>query len=566
MADEYEYEDTTTGRTMGGGDTQAEQDTTRKTTEQGRVIEQPPLADDQERTYVDETVNVESLSIIERQRLKRRGRTPNVSSVPLELTSVKIQKIQKFIDARGEFRKININGTEGAGFSVVIRDSGGKNILELSDVRIPRSGTYVINQKFPSIVTSCADTVVLKTYNVVITPYADVKADFIRLGGSDLTLRQYGDTTVTISPVTTQTSPAISMTTGGSGISRKQKAGIYGYNIPNHNLETYNVTYEEDSLTSGLFYVKDASFNKNLTTNSIIKKVVDTSGENGYTNQLQLNPKTTRTRVVDGESVISSDLKAGMKVSLKIEKNKIVTKSLEVVDDEQETTRFDLNNTTDLFTGMQLKIRGFQQVSIVSVDCAKSITVSGKVRIKENTDVIFKYKTGSSISGIAHQNNSKGQTVVNLFKPIYVPDKAELEFDDNNSIVSGTISFSGSGSKSVSTKSLVSYFRYGTSNVTYSLDVDNMITRIPNARHQDVEFDECDSTKTINVIKNDYDENASAKVVTITSGTSHGSTVISGTSITYTPVKGFTGADQLKFTVSDGTNNSLEKTIRIIVK
>ena len=315
-----------------------------------------------------------------------------------------------------------------------------------------------------------------------------------------------------------------------------------------------------------MFYVKQASFNKNLTTNSIIKKVVDTSGENGYTGQLILNPKTTRTRVVDGESVISSDLKAGMKVTYKIEKNKIVTKSLGVDDDEQETNRFDLNNTTDLFKGMKLKVRGFRQVNIVSVDCAKSITVSDKIRIKENTDVTFEYKTGSSISRVLYQSNSKGQMVVSLFKPMYVSDKAELEFDDNNSIVSGTISFSGSGSKSVSTKSLVSYFRYGTSNVTYSLDVDNMITRIPNAYHQDVELNGCDSTKIINVVKNDYDENASSKVVTITSGTSHGSTAISGTSITYTPVKGFTGADQLKFTVSDGTNNSLEKTIRIIVK
>ena len=93
-----------------------------------------------------------------------------------------------------------------------------------------------------------------------------------------------------------------------------------------------------------------------------------------------------------------------------------------------------------------------------------------------------------------------------------------------------------------------------------------MITRIPNAHNQDVEFDRHDSTKTINVIKQDYDKNASSKVVTITSGTSHGSTTISGTSITYVPVTDFTGVDQLKFTVSDGTNSSLEKTIRIIVK
>ena len=45
MADEYEYR--RTRGTTRGGDAETEQDTTRKTTEQGRVVEQPPLADEQ---------------------------------------------------------------------------------------------------------------------------------------------------------------------------------------------------------------------------------------------------------------------------------------------------------------------------------------------------------------------------------------------------------------------------------------------------------------------------------------------------------------------------------------
>ena len=380
------------------------------------------------------------------------------------------------------------------------------------------------------------------------------------------TLKQYADTTISVSPVTTQTGPAISITTGSSGISRKHQAGTRGLNIANHNAKAYTITCEEDSVTSGLFYIKDGNFNKHLTTDSVIKKVVDRCGEEGHTNQLVLDPKTTRTKVVDGKTVILSDLEAGMRVSCKIEKDKIVTSSLGVDDDEQETNRFDLNNTTDLFPDMQLSVRGFRKVHIVSIDCNKSITVSDKVRIKKNTNVTFKYRTRSTVLRVVHQSNSKGQAVVDLIGAMKVPDKAELEFDINNSNVIGTMNFSNSGSKSVSINSSVIFSKYGTSNVTYSLDIDKMITRIPNAHNQDVEFDRHDSTKTINVIKQDYDKNASSKVVTITSGTSHGSTTISGTSITYVPVTDFTGVDQLKFTVSDGTNSSLEKTIRIIVK
>ena len=561
MADEYEDRRTGGAASRDDSRTETEQDSTRKTRV---IIEEELLSDLDERAYLDETIDLESLSELERQRLERTKIAQPAKDFFIK--TVKVAKLNEFINARGELRKISIIGTKGSGFSIKITDSKGENILELNNAEIPKSGKYIINQKFPSIITSSTDTEVREIYDVIVTPNANTEAPDIYAGTPVHVLKQYADTTITVSPTTTQTGPVVSITTGSAGVNRKNKAGITYRSIQNNNPDTYNITCEEDSVTSGFFYVKNASFNKNLITDSVIKKVVDRCGDEGYTGQLILNPKTTRTTTVDGESVISSDLKAGMKVSLKIEKNKIVTKSLGVVDNEQETTRFDLNNTTDLFPDMQLKIRGFRQVYIVSVDCDKSITVSGKVRIKENTDVTFKYKTGSYISSVLHQNNSRGQAVVNLIGSMYVPDKSVLEFDDNDSIVSGTINFSGSGSKSVSIRSFVSYFKYGTKNVTYSLDIDNMITRIPNAYDQDVEFDRYDSSKVIDIIKQDYDVNAADKTVTITSSTRHGSTVISGRRVTYTPVTDFTGIDQLKFTVSDGTNSSLEKTIRIIVK
>ena len=501
----------------------------------------------------------------------------------MKIKSLRIQKERFFLDARGETRKISIFGTKGAGFSIVINDSSGCNILEeeLDNVEIPQSGIYIIYQKFPSIVNTSTDNVIKETYDIIITPNADVGVEYdIKFNGGIpiYTFQQYGDTTITITPVTTQTGPAISVTraAGPVIVSRKNKAGIRGDNIKNHISEIYAITCAEDSATNGYFYVNDANFNKNLSTSSVIKKVVDRGDEVGYTSQLNLNPKTTRTRTVNNKSIISSDIEAGMSVRYSIEKAKIVTKSLDVADCQEKTDRFQLNNTDDLFPDMILSIRGYVPVSITSVDCGKEITVSKKIIIKENTDVTFNYKDGSTVTEIVSQNNSKGQACVNLIKAIKVPNNTELQFDDNNSVVSGNMNFSGSGSDSVSIKSFINFAKYGTSSVNYDLNLDNMISRIPNAYDQYIVFSKYDRSVTIDMTKYDYDDNAKLKSVTISGDANHGTAVARNggldevwsakPTVLYTPVDGFTGQDEFKFTVGDGVNTSVVKTIRITVK
>tara|TARA_R110000824_G_scaffold245561_1_gene434610 strand:- start:542 stop:2170 length:1629 start_codon:yes stop_codon:yes gene_type:complete len=501
----------------------------------------------------------------------------------MKIKSLRIQKERFYLDARGETRKISIFGTKGAGFSIVINDSSECDILEekLDNVEIPQSGVYTINQKFPSILNTSTDNVIKETYDIIITPNADVDIDFdagIRTGIPSYTFQQYGDTTITITPVTTQTGPAISVTraAGPVIVTRKNKAGIKGDSIQNHVSEIYAITCAEDSATSGYFYVNDANFNKNLSTSSMIKKVVDRGDEVGYTKQLVLNPKTTRTRTVNNKSVISSDIEVGMNISYSIEKAKTVTKSLDVADCQEKTNRFQLNNTDDLFPDMILSIRGHVPVSITSVDCDREITVSKKIIIKENTDVAFDYKDGSTVAEIVSQNNSKGQACVNLMNAIKVPNNTELQFDDNDSVISGNTNFSGSGSDSVSIKSFINFAKYGTSSVNYDLNLDNMISRIPNAYDQYIVFSKYDGSVTIDMTKYDYDDNAKLKSVTINGDASHGTAVARNggldevwsakPTVLYTPVNGFTGQDEFKFTVGDGVNTSVEKTIRITIK
>ena len=166
--------------------------------------------------------------------------------------------------------------------------------------------------------------------------------------------------------------------------------------------------------------------------------------------------------------------------------------------------------------------------------------------------------------------------IVNLIKAIKVPNNTELQFDDNNSVVSGNMNFSGSGSDSVSIKSFINFAKYGTSRVNYDLNLDNMISRIPNAYDQYIVFSKYDRSVTIDMTKYDYDDNAKLKSVTISGDANHGTAVARNggldevwsakPTVLYTPVDGFTGQDEFKFTVGDGVNTSVVKTIRITVK
>ena len=110
---------------------------------------------------------------------------------------------------------------------------------------------------------------------------------------------------------------------------------------------------------------------------------------------------------------------------------------------------------------------------------------------------------------------------------------------------------------------------FGDKNVTYTLDLDNMITAKPNAYSQDIVVAKNSSATTIKILKFDRDLNASSKQGTVTGGPSHGSVTAYATStdsFAYTPHTGFSGEDSFTFTMSDGVTTSDVKKIRITVK
>ena len=500
------------------------------------------------------------------------------------IRSLQVQNRETLLNARGDSREIKVIGTPGAGFNLEINDSSGCSVLEedLNQVEIPKNGVYTLRQSFPDISTSAQGGLIKEYYDIILTPNADARHDAsididensteeevtkalekirnnpppdYKIGEPSVTLYQYPDVTITITNSSSQTSPALSVS--GSDITKTNRANGRGVGtIP------YTLVVTEDSATEGYFYVNNGSFNKSLTTNTVLKKVVSRPiNEFSMISDLVLKPLTTRT---DVNGNITGDLTVGMKIYGKIEKTKIVTKSLEVPTCRRKTDKFSLSDTVGLFPGMTINIPGETLVELVSVDCDKNITIDRKVAIWENREIIFKYETWSGINEIKNQINSRGETEITTATHIHAVDGMELEFDSDGSQIDGTFRSSGSGSKTVTLISNVDISKFGLHDVTHTWNLDDFITRKPNARSFSVDVPKNAKAFEIGTANVDYD--FSTKTATITGDSNHAFTYVDGRTIQYTPAEGFVGVDKILYTLSDGITASDEKTINITVK
>jgi hypothetical protein len=504
-----------------------------------------------------------------------------------EIKVLEVQNHLEFISAKGESRTIRIIGTPGAGFTLTIKDSSGCSIMEeeLENVEIPKSTIYTFIQEFPDIATNAGGGLIKEYYEIVIIPHADVKLrDGIENGIPTFTLYQYPDPTITLATTTSQTSPALNVIVSGLA-TKKSKAGALGDSIGETHSD-WILTITEDSATNGNFYIKNTNFNENITTDSVIKKVVTREvGEDPTSKTINLKPLTTRAigGTIDGDVtrgddnfVISGELTAGMSIVGKVEKTKTVTNSLEVPNCKRKTDKFELNNTTDLFKDMFVYIDGVLSAKVTSIDCERNITISKKISIRQNTDVVFKHDIGAKVGEVVSQINSEGNACIKIDRHAYIPSNIELEFDDSSFRVSGITRFSGSGTDSIVLTNTIYVTEYGIKDITYTLDLDNIITRKPNAKDFDIEVSK-NGRRTVLLSNGDFDTNKLSKVPSITKNPSHGTVTVydasdvghEGPTIVYSAIKDFVGVDEIRYTLKDddeATDLSDEKTIRITVK
>ena len=232
--------------------------------------------------------------------------------------------------------------------------------------------------------------------------------------------------------------------------------------------------------------------------------------------------------------------------------------------------RFQLDNTHDLTLGMMVVSDDIKSGTYISsIDCDKNITLFPKQIIRTDATLTFKQKWWSTVVEVISNIDSKGNAYVELSNTVDIPDGTEIEFQDSGNIIQGVTNFYNSGSDSITLSSYISFAVFGDKNTTYTLDLDKMITSKPNAYSQDIIVARNSTSNTINMIKFDYDDNASSKTGSVVGGPYNGSVgsyAASTDSFAYTPNNDFIGEDSFTFTMSDGTNASDEKTIRITVK
>ena len=231
---------------------------------------------------------------------------------------------------------------------------------------------------------------------------------------------------------------------------------------------------------------------------------------------------------------------------------------------------FRLDNTNDLTLGMAVVSDDIKSGTYISsIDCDKNITLFPKQIIRTDSVLTFKQEWWSTVMEVISNIDSKGNANIVLSNSVDIPNDTEIEFRGKRSSISGTNQLYNSGSDSITLNSYINATSFGDKNVTFTLDLDSMITAKPNAYNQDVVVAKDSKSNVIKMLKFDRDLNASSKTGAVTGGPSHGSISAYATStdsFAYSPHEGFSGEDSFTFTMSDGVTTSDVKKIRITVK
>ena len=220
--------------------------------------------------------------------------------------------------------------------------------------------------------------------------------------------------------------------------------------------------------------------------------------------------------------------------------------------------------------------KGIIETAIKSIDCDNKIILSKKHVIKRDTELTFtkEWRTGV---GEVIECSSEGSTSIVPKSPQDIPNGTEILFDDNANLLKGRIAYSGSGTNTIVLTIYLHPIRYGFKNVTYTLDLDNIITRKPNAYDQEISIKKNSGGFNIGILSRDVDADRASKIGTVIRTPSHGTVAAwndARKTFQYTPHAGFCGEDSFTFTtgIYDGEDppviieSSEEKTVRIIVK
>ena len=486
-------------------------------------------------------------------------------------TSSRIGK--QIVSSNGEIVTIRINGINNPSFTLTIKDSSGYSLLQeqIQNFDINDSGEYLLHVSFPTLVSN-KDS---ETYDITFTPSGGsryyYKKQIIPNQQLKHRLWQFKDPTVTISYQAsglTNTSTASAtgdITFKGSAFSSKSV------------LSTYTITSTRSS-GSALYYLKDQTidFDKYMVRSGIIKKYVesDPSVETGYVGEFYVQDNTD----------YPGDIEVGMIVEGRIEKTKEILKIIpldtkpdhdnvvQVGDRAVKTSKFEVDNTYDLFEGMLVTHNNFVSY-IVSIDCEKTITIGHEEILHVGDSFIFSHDQLTTVTEVVDSSRTKGVKVV-VNDGVYFPHRTELTFKNkSHSKVSGIIKVDKQGGSAIKVSVTINEVYFGQEDTTFSVDLSELLTKKPPIRDQYITVGKNSTSNIIHLI-NSNTSNLSDLQIGITTSPKNGeqsaSTDREGSTIIgpryYTPATNFTGNDSFKYNNSDGVTTSDEKTIYITVK
>ena len=475
------------------------------------------------------------------------------------------------IPSSGKILPIKILGSPNAVFTATVTDSSGCSILtkEINNVKIGNKGAYDLTIKIPSInsVKDSKGKIPSEEYTINILPSADTFFDRrLNLATNTYTnvLTQRAKSKITIDKYIGNTS---GLTFTSTAVSRTNETN-QGYSYQTNTDIIFPIAVKYTSYSSGNIYVKNTDFKDSIIKSSTIKGIVYRDGETGSTNTYYFG-------------VLPTTINVGSRASFKITKEKFVVSSLDENDNvidfnkckNKATKRFKISNTIGIVEGMLVSAFGVKSTVINISSCKTKITIKDELIIKPNTVLTFTYKASSFVS-TSFFDTSKSKLKVVFNSKLDIPEQTEVVFNDDYSIVKGTIRQVGSGNtgngdaNDVDLTCTVSIKNFGKKpELTYFLDMSKIISVKPNAYDQSVVTAK-NTSILINMIKFDSDTNASSKTGSVVRPPSNGalsSYVTSSDSFLYTPNNNFTGSDSFTFTMSDGTNTSDEKTVLIEV-
>tara|TARA_R100000544_G_scaffold37221_2_gene28017 strand:+ start:2503 stop:4956 length:2454 start_codon:yes stop_codon:yes gene_type:complete len=504
------------------------------------------------------------------------------------------------IKTGGEIIKIKLVGINNPIVDITIKNSSGRNILKRKIQAHEIKNEYVLQQRIPGLSTGKQ----VESYDICITPSASTNyfpalgakkgsgGYLVEGGAMKLTLWQYKKSKITISPASSSLANTAVALEGDSVIS-----GDYGSEIAMVKPLVQTIKLTRSSGTH-LFYInqeKSRNINQLESQSVISMKIKGHEDGSEMKNYKELTLMETGKNTYDhfysrkdenGVEVTEGTIQAGMQFSGTFTKTATIKKSIDLdidlheacVDDEIIeifTNKFELDTTEKLAAGMLVKgtkQNGRDFVALLSsVDCEKSITISSHMSIKNDTLLTFTISEGGTVSAV-----NKDKSMITSSAALNLPENTIVKFvKQKHPSLRGNISFDRSGTSSITITNTVNNVEFGEDDHVFNFDIDSYVTTKPNAYDQRLETFS-DQDLLIDFLKFDKDYNKTSKTITDLSTPAKGSTSSVGNDrdggviaslLTYTPVRGFTGNDKIKFTVTDANGQvSDEKTIFITIK